>query len=245
MKKIVIFALFYGRIFRYDLFLMSKIIQIQFFLSALLLTGSAFAASSPRSALVSETVFVAFDTETTGFSREKDRLVEIGAVKFRGDGEVLATTNWLVNPQREIPFYATEVHGITTKMVAQAPVFKDVWPEFAAFCGDAVLLAHNAPFDVGFLRAELNRAEIPAPAMPVIDTLPLFRKWFPHAKSHSLGKLTAELGVAGKTYHRAEADSFHIIHVLKVGMKTREGLKLSRLQQDAGGSLWLDGRTRR
>ena len=223
---------------------MKKTIQ-RFLLLTLLLIQTASAASPPRNVLVNETVFVSFDTETTGFSREKDRLVEIGAVKFLGDGTVLATTNWLVNPQRDIPFYATEVHGITTEMVAQAPVFKDVWPEFAAFCGDTVLLAHNAPFDVGFLRAELNRAKIPAPAMPVIDTLPLFRKWFPHAKSHSLGKLTVELGVAGKTYHRAEADSFHIINVLKVGMKTRSDMNLRQFESDAGGIEWLDGKKRR
>ncbi len=211
----------------------------------MLMGGLACAAGLSRNMPVSEAVFVAFDTETTGFSREKDRLVEIGAVKFRGDGTVLASTNWLVNPQRDIPFYATEVHGITTEMTAGAPLFADVWPSFMDFCGDGVLMAHNANFDVGFLRAELERAEIKPPALPVVDTLPLFRKWFPRAESHSLGKLTEELGVSGKTYHRAEADAFHIVNVFKVGMKTRADINLRRLQHDCGGYLWLDGRTRR
>jgi len=214
------------------------------FILGLMLADPVLAAGSSRNVLVSETVFVAFDTETTGFSRDKDRLVEIGVVKFRGDGTVLVTTNWLVNPQREIPFYATEVHGITTEMAAEAPDFAKVWPEFEAFCGDAVLLAHNAPFDVGFLRAELERAGIKAPVLPVIDTLPLFRKWFPHAASHSLERLTEELGVSGGTYHRAEADAFHIVNVLSVGMKTRTDMNLRRFQADAGGYLWLDGRSR-
>ncbi len=206
---------------------------------------SAFAAGSARDVAVKDTVFTAFDTETTGFSRSNDRLVEIGAVKFRGDGTVLAATNWLVNPQRNIPYNATRVHHITDEMTAQAPLFEKVWPEFEAFCQGTVLLAHNAPFDVGFLAAELERAGIEAPALPVADTLPLFRTWFPHEKSYSLGKLTASLGVDGETYHRAEADAFHIVNVFRAGMAGREDLVLRRFQRDAGGCKWLDGKSRR
>jgi len=203
-----------------------------------LLTGSVF-ASSP---LVKETVFVAFDTETTGFSTRKDRLVEIGAVKFRGNGEVLAVTNWLINPQRPIPEYVTRnVHGISNKMVADAPVFEDVWPEFREFCDQTVLLAHNASFDVGFLKAEMKRAKIPAPALPAGDTLPLFKKWFPRALSHSLEKLTTYLELSGDTYHRAEADAFHIVNIFKVGMKRRSTITMRRLEYDTGGFRWLDG----
>ena len=211
-------------------------IQITFLL--LLLAGSVFAESP----LVKDTVFVAFDTETTGFSQKNDRIVEIGAVKFRGDGEVLAVTNWLMNPQREIPFYATQVHGITTEMAAKAPVFAEIWPEFEAFCGDAILLAHNASFDIGFVRAELKRAKIKAPAMPVVDTLPLFRKWFPRALSHSLEPLSSYLGVSGDTYHRADADAFHMVTIFNIGMKHRPTLTMQRLEHDAGGVDWLDGR---
>ncbi len=209
------------------------------------LAHSVFAVGLVRSRLVCESVFTSFDTETTGFSREKDRLVEIGAVRFRGDGTVLCTTNWLVNPQREIPYNATRVHGITTEMAAEAPSFAEVWPAFEAFCRDTVLLAHNANFDVGFLQAELERAGIDVPALPVADTLPLFRTWFPHEASHSLGKLTESLGVSGSTYHRAEADSFHVINVFRIGMKTREDMTMSRFMQDAGGYKWLDGKKRR
>ena len=211
---------------------------IQSFLTVLLLAGSVFAESP----LVKDTVFVAFDTETTGFSQKNDRLVEIGAVKFRGDGDVLATTNWLINPKRAIPTYATQVHGITTEMAAQAPEFREIWPEFEAFCGDAVLLAHNAPFDIGFLRAELHRAQIKAPALPVIDTLPLFRKWFPHALSHSLEKLSTYLKISEEAYHRAEADSFHVINIFNVGMKRRPTMMMDRFERDAGGIDWLDGK---
>jgi DNA polymerase III epsilon subunit family exonuclease len=215
------------------------------FISGCVLAHSVLAAGVVRNELVAETVFTSFDTETTGFSREKDRLVEIGVVKFRGDGTVLSATNWLVNPQRKIPYPATQVHHITDEMAAQAPLFEAVWPEFEAFCRDTVLLAHNAKFDVGFLKAELERAGIQAPPLPVADTLPLFRKWFPHEESYSLGKLTESLGVAGETYHRAEADSFHVINVFSKGMQSRMDMNMRRFMQDAGGLVWLDGKNRR
>lgn len=202
-----------------------------------LLSVSAFA----RDALVSETLFVAFDTETTGFSPKQDRLVEIGAVKFSGDGVVLASTHWLVNPETLIPWYTTEVHHITDKMVADAPVFTTVWPEVEAFFGDAVLLAHNATFDVGFLRAELERAHIEVPALSVADTLVLFRDWFPEAENHKLEALSVELKVPGETYHRAEADAFHIVNIFKIGMQKRSTITMNRFERDAGGFKWLDG----
>ena len=209
---------------------------LQLFIAAVLTVGAAFAAEP----LVKDAVFVAFDTETTGFSPKNDRLVEIGAVKFRGTGEILAVTNWLINPEVPVPFYATEVHGITTAMTTNAPVFAKVWPEFSSFCQDSILLAHNATFDVGFLRAGLKRAELEAPALPVLDTLPLFRAWFPQAQSHALGPLAAYLGVDRGDYHRAEADSFHLIDIFNVGMKTRAPFQLQELEREAGGVEWLD-----
>ena len=212
--------------------------KLQLFIAAVLTTGTLFAVEP----LVKDTVFTAFDTETTGFSPKNDRLVEIGAVKFRGNGEVLAVTNWLINPGMPVPFYATEVNGITTEMVTNAPVFGEVWPKFAAFCKDSILLAHNATFDIGFLRAELERAGIPPPALPVVDTLPLFRCWFPQAKRYSLESLSVYLGVQGETYHRADADSFHLINIFSAGMKSHPDMKLQQLERDAGGMEWLDGR---
>lgn len=216
--------------------------KAQILIGVILMSGTLFAATPDPSARVTNTIFTAFDTETTGLSPKTDRLVEIGAVKFRGNGEILAETNWLVNPECRIPSHATQVHGIRDEDVQNAPLFKDVFPEFAAFCGDSVLLAHNAPFDVNFLRAELKRAGMEAPAFPVLDTLPLFRAWFPHSLSHALGPLTVYLGVDKDTYHRAEADSYHIIDVMGVGMKHRLPLQLERLEGEAGGWIWLDGK---
>ena len=212
--------------------------KAQILTAAILAAGALFAVEP----LVKDTVFTAFDTETTGFSPKNDRLIEIGAVRFRGDGEVLSVTNWLINPQMPIPFYATEVHGITTEMVTNASVFSAVWPECAAFCQDSILLAHNATFDTGFLRAELERAGIETPALPVGNTLPLFRRWFPQAASYSLEPLSLFLGVQGERYHRAAADAFYIINIFNEGLKSRPGMNLRQLENDAGGFERLDGR---
>ncbi|MEI7851087.1 MAG: 3'-5' exonuclease [Kiritimatiellales bacterium] len=220
----------------YDLFPM--FVKAQILTVAILLAGTLFAVEP----LVKDTLFTAFDTETTGFSPKNDRLIEIGAVKFRGNGEVLAVTNWLINPGMPVPFYATEVNGITTEMVTNAPVFAAVWPEFAAFCQDSILLAHNAAFDTGFLRAELERAGIQPPALPVADTLPLFRRWFPQAQSHSLESLSLALGVQGETCHRTRADTFYLMNIFNAGMKSRPDMQLQQLEHDAGGLERLDGR---
>lgn len=224
----------------YDLFPMFVKAQI---LIAATLTAGVLLAGAPDSATpVASLVFTAFDIETTGFSPKNDRIVEIGAVRFRGDGEILMVTNWLINPGMPISFYATEVNGITDTMVANAPSFSAVWPEFTVFCQDSILLAHNAGFDMGFLRAELSRTRTEPPALPVIDTLPLFRRWFPEAKSHSIESLTVYVGAQGGAYHRAGADSFHLIDIFNAGLKHRPGLQLQQLERDAGGFEWLDGR---
>lgn len=215
--------------------------RIHLLLAVIGLAGTLLAEVPDPSVPVADLIFTAFDTETTGFSPKEDRLVEIGAIRFRGNGEIIAVTNWLINPEREIPSYATQVHGIQNEDVQNAPLFKEVFPQFEAFCAGTFLLAHNATFDVGFLKAELERNQIEPPALPALDTLPLFRAWFPEASSHSLEPLSVELGVANDTYHRAEADSFHIINIFKVGMKQRPAIQLQTLIRDAGGFKWLDG----
>ncbi len=194
--------------------------------------------------MVTNTVFVAFDTETTGFNPKNDRLIEIGAVKFRGDGKVLAVTNWLVNPHRDIPFRAVKVHGITTPMLENAPDFKEIFPAFISFCNGAIPLAHNARFDVDFLKAEIKRANLDAPPLPVFDTLPLFKIWFPYAFSYSIESLSNYLGVQGETYHRAEADSFHIVNIFAVGIKRRPALPLPQLKRDLRNVRWLNEKKR-
>jgi len=205
------------------------------FIYALWVAGNLFSDVPEASKPVAHVLFAAFDVETTGFSPKNDRIIEMGVVKFFGNGNVLAATNWLVNPNRSVPYYATERNGITTEMVAESPAFKEVFPNFVDFCGEAVLIAHHARFDVDFMRAEIKRAGLKFPDNPVADSLALFRKWFPLEESHSLEVLTKSLGVVGETYHRAEADAFHILTLFKIGMTSRSALTLPQLEDDAGG----------
>lgn len=210
-------------------------------LVAVILVAGTLSAGVPGAAPVTNLVFVAFDTETTGFSPKNDRVIEIGAVRFCGDGKIMAATNWLINPCIPVPFHATEVNGITTEMVTRAPNFREVWPAFVAFCENSILLAHNVTFDAGFLRAELDRAGIAPSVQTVVDTLPLFRCWFPQAKSHSLEPLAVYLGVRNENYHRAGTDSLLLISIFNVGMKNHPDLQLSHLERDAGGFVQLAG----
>ena len=180
--------------------------------------------------------FVIFDTETTGFSPAKDRLVEIGAVKFRGS-ENLGDKTWLINPQRSIPYYAQQVHNITPAMVKDQPTFAEIYPEFLEFIDGAVLIAHNAPFDIRFIAAEAERNGMPPPTNVVLDSLVLFRNWFPDARSHSLTDLLPSLGfdISDMQAHRAVDDSLFVHFVIEKEMQRRsESPRFGELLQSAG-----------
>lgn len=145
----------------------------------------------PSTTPVSNLTFVAFDTETTGLKADEARLVEIAAVKFRA-GDVLERRVWLVNPGSPIPAEASRIHGITDAMVSNSPPFPAVLPSFEAFTTGCVLLAHNAGFDRRFVAAELKRGGLAAPAAPLLDTMPLFKAWFPGRRSFALESLVSE-----------------------------------------------------
>lgn len=187
--------------------------------------------STPLNALT----IVVFDTETTGFSASKDRIVEIGAVKIR-NGEIVEERNWLINPQRAIPARVSKVHGITDAMVKDKPGFAEAYPEFLAFVGDAVLVAHNARFDVDMIRGEVARANLEAPSNLVLDSLRLFRKWYPQAESHKLGFLADYLGLGAKGLHRGDVDSRYTALILFEGLKLHPTCNnLRKLCAAAGG----------
>lgn len=158
--------------------------------------------------------FVAFDFETTGLSPASDRVVEIGAVRFvlREQGEqwlpeVLGTYHTLVHPGRSIPAAASAVHGIYDLDIAGEPAFSNVAAEFFTFLDGAVLLAHNAPFDCGFLQAEAARAGLAVPANPVYDTIALARAARPRLPSYSLRNLAAGFGIRQSKAHSGDDDA--------------------------------------
>jgi len=124
---------------------------------------------------LSATTFVVLDLETTGLSPERDRITEVGAVKVRG-GEVLGELRTFVHPGRAIPPAVTAVTGITDSMIADAPTAAAVLPTLRRFVDDAVFVAHNARFDLAFLRAAFARAQLGRFDPHVVDTAALARR---------------------------------------------------------------------
>ena len=123
---------------------------------------------------LADVTFCVVDLETTG-GAETDRITEIGAVKVRG-GVVLGEFQTLVNPRAHIPPLIAVLTGITNAMVAAAPGLPEVLPAFLAFAEGCVVVAHNAPFDTGFLRRACAALDYPAPRWAVVDTATLARQ---------------------------------------------------------------------
>ncbi|MDF7799216.1 3'-5' exonuclease [Pontiellaceae bacterium B1224] len=187
---------------------------------------------------VSGRTFVAFDVETTGFSPEEERVIEIGAVKYC-DGEIVDSTHWLINPG--CPILNSEVHGISDEMIIGYPGFNDTYRAFSNFVGNAVLLAHNASFDVRFMTAEIERNGLKPLPNPTINTLTLFRRWFPDAPSHKLGPLAEYLKIPVAVEHRAEDDSATLLKIFNLGLETRPSITLGEITAAANGTYYLNG----
>jgi DNA polymerase III subunit epsilon len=176
---------------------------------------------------LTDVTFVAFDTETTGLFPIMHRLVEVGAVRFRLDGQELATFQTLVDPQMPIPEDVQHVHRITDAMVRGQRSIEHVLPGFIEFLGtpDTILLAHNAPFDLGFLAMALARLGMPYPPHRFIDTLDLARRLYPTWPSHSLENLAPRLNVANGAEHRALPDAVLVKDVFVALLRGRPTVK--------------------
>ncbi len=198
------------------------------------------ATSAPIPEPLRTTTFVAFDVETTGLSAAKHRVIEIAAVKVQ-EGRIVARQAWLINPGRPIPPGATRVHGLTDRDVAEAPSFREVYPEFLAFVKDTILVAHNAPFDVRFMAHEIHRNALSFPSQPVLDNLQLARTWFPELESHRLKALAEHLEITLGRHHRALDDSVTLAHVFMHGLGLHAAdSTLSNLVASAGGPLYIE-----
>lgn len=162
-----------------------------------------------------DVTFVVVDLETTGGNAADCAITEIGAVKVRG-GRALGEFQTLVDPGRPIPAFIQILTGITTAMVAGAPRLSAALPAFLDFAGDCVLVAHNAPFDVSFLRAGAAQLGVAWPGYPVIDTAHLARQLVTRdeAANRKLGTLAALFGAAQTPDHRALHDARATVDVL-------------------------------
>ncbi|MFF4987332.1 DEDD exonuclease domain-containing protein [Streptosporangium saharense] len=177
--------------------------------------------------------FVVFDLETTGVSADEHAITEIGAVKVRG-GEVLGEFGTLVDPGSPIPPFISVLTGITDAMVTAAPRIDSVLPSFLEFARGSTLVAHNAGFDLSFVRAACAALGYPAPGNPVVDTVVLARRLLtrdevPNYKLATLAKVFSRT----EPCHRALADARATVDVLHAlieragsfGVHTLEELK--------------------
>ncbi len=164
---------------------------------------------------LSDVTFVVVDLETTGGSPADSAITEIGAVKVRG-GVVLGEFQTLVDPGGPVPPYIQVLTGITTTMLVGAPRIEEVLPAFLEFSRGTVLVAHNAPFDVGFLKASAAATGHAWPGNQVVDTVRLARRVVTRdeAPNHKLSSLAALFGAAVTPNHRALSDARATVDVL-------------------------------
>ncbi|GIG20545.1 DNA polymerase III subunit epsilon [Cellulomonas chitinilytica] len=164
---------------------------------------------------LSDVTFVVVDLETTGGTPAECAITEIGAVKVRG-GEVLGEFQTLVDPGGPVPPFIQVLTGITTSMLVGAPRIEEVLPSFLEFSRGAVLVAHNAPFDVGFLKAAAARTGHAWPGHRVVDTVRLARRVVTRdeAPNHKLSSLAALFGASVTPNHRALSDARATVDVL-------------------------------
>ena len=153
---------------------------------------------------------IVLDTETTGLDPESGhRVVEIGCIELINHIPSGATYHAYVNPEREMPSGAFEIHGLSDEFLADKPLFAAVADDLLAFLGDSMLVIHNAQFDLGFLNAEFDRIERePLPESRAIDTVGLARRKFPGAPAN-LDALCRRFGIdnAARTRHGALLDA--------------------------------------
>ena len=149
--------------------------------------------------------YVVFDIETTGFSVAKDRITEIGAVRIV-NGKIADTFSELVNPRTDISRRITEITGITNDMVKDKATIADVLPRFLDFCADATVVAHNASFDVSFIKQNAKNLGKEF-SNEVLDTLTFARRLLPRLENHKLNTVAKKLGVKMLRAHRAKDDA--------------------------------------
>ncbi|MGI5237096.1 DEDD exonuclease domain-containing protein [Dactylosporangium sp. CA-139066] len=169
----------------------------------------------PRAATLFATTFVVVDLETTGGAPDGGGITEIGAVKVRG-GEVLGEFGTLVNPEERLPSFITVLTGITEMMLLEAPKLDTVLPSFLEFAKGSVWVAHNAPYDTGFLKAACAKHGYPWPKPIVLDTAAIARRAMiaDEVPNHKLSTLARHFRAATQPIHRALDDARATVDVL-------------------------------
>ncbi len=156
---------------------------------------------------VEDTKFIGLDIETTGLSPYHDNIIEVAVTVQNSKGEELDSFETLINPQREISDKITEITSITEDMLQGAPLIAKVLPELFSYLQSGVVVAHNAPFDMGFIVSEAKRCGYAVPDMCILDTLTMSRVIFSEYRRHGLQHLATELQLPQDSAHRALSDA--------------------------------------
>ena len=188
------------------------------------------------SALLQETTFVVVDLETTGASTKKGAAItEIGAVKVKG-GEIIGEFKSFVNPLSPIPEYITAMTGISDLMLADAPVIDEIFPTFLEFVGshnEAVLVAHNAPFDLSFLKSAAKDLDYEWPKYKTLDTVTIARQLLTKedVRDCKLGTLAQFFGTKTEPNHRALDDAKATTEILHGLFERLGSLEITTLDE--------------
>lgn len=185
---------------------------------------------NPEERPLKETEYVVFDIETTGLSVINNKIIELAGVKMR-DEKVIDRFATFVNPHERIPYNIQQLTNINDDMVRGAPELEDVLPKFREFVGDAVLVAHNARFDIGFIQANLKSLGQPPMDNPVLDTLEMARLLLPNLKNHRLNTLSDRFKVSLENHHRAVDDAEALGYVLYHLIKEAENQRITGLAE--------------
>lgn len=159
-----------------------------------------------KTGAIEDTTFVVFDLETFGLNSHKNEIIEIGAIKLKGT-RIIDTFSSFVNPNKIIPKKISELTHITQDMVDNAPTIEDVLPKFLEFTKDAVIVAHNSAFDMGFIRREAKKYLGIDYKPAVIDTLQMARDLYPDLKGYNLDRLNKTFKLSLENHHRAIDDA--------------------------------------
>ena len=181
--------------------------------------------------------YIVLDIETTGLSFRTEKITEIGAVKVK-DGEIVDTFECFVNPEVSIPQRIVELTGITDDMVKTAETIDKVMLKFLEFIGNLKLVAHNADFDIGFLKYNAENLGLKMDN-EYIDSLKLSRQLFPEFKKHKLGILAEQFGIKVENAHRALDDVKTLVQVfIRLLQKYNEQQGISRKKKEEKKELY-------
>jgi DNA polymerase-3 subunit epsilon len=188
-----------------------------------------------------EYTFVAFDTETSGAYPIGNEIIEFGAVKWQ-NGQEIGTYQTLLRPRELLTAFNMSIHGISNEMVAGAPLMPEKIREIFDFMGDAIPIAHHAPFDLGFVTVDFEANALPLPTGPALCSSLLARKLISGSENHKLQTLVKFLKIDGGAAHRALDDARSCLYVaLECFRRLGDQATLADLIQSQGKNLlWTD-----